>query len=60
MKRQMLTSRKNEYIRHLRQLQNDRKYRGETGEFLCDGKKLLTEALACGAEVTSILWKRKP
>ena len=52
-----LTSRKNEYIRHLRSLAADREYRYTTGEFVCDGLKLLKEALCFGAEVTSMLWK---
>lgn len=52
-----LTSRKNEYIRHLRSLASDREYRNERGEFICDGLKLLREALCFKAEVTSVLWK---
>lgn len=52
-----LTSRKNEYIRSLRALASDREYRNEQGEFVCDGLKLLKEALCFGAAVTSVLWK---
>ena len=52
-----LTSRKNEYIRRLRALASDREYRNEQGEFVCDGLKLLKEALCFGAAVTSVLWK---
>lgn len=52
-----LTSRKNEYIRHLRSLASDRDYRNRQGEFVCDGLKLLNEALCFKAEVTSVLWK---
>lgn len=40
-------------------LAHDSSYRAEQGEFLCDGRKLLDEALAFGAEVTAILWKDK-
>ena len=54
-----ITSRKNEYIRHLRELSADKSYRTERGEYLCDGLKLLREALQFGAEVTSVLWKEK-
>ena len=54
-----LTSRKNEYIRHLRLLASDREYRHAKGEFVCDGLKLLKEALCFGAEVTSVLWKER-
>lgn len=51
-----LTSRKNPLIVHLRRLGTDRAYRRERGEFLCDGGKLLQEALRWGAEITAVLW----
>lgn len=52
-----ITSRKNAYIGHIRRLAADGDYRREKREYLCDGMKTLKEALAFGAEVTSILWK---
>ena len=55
-----LTSRKNPLICHLRALGSDRAYRREHGEFLCDGEKLLTEALLWNAEITAVLWCGKP
>ena len=57
---EIITSRKNAYIRHLRQLGSDGAYRRERGEFLCDGVKTLREALSFGARVTSVLWKEQP
>lgn len=54
---EIITSRKNAFVRHLRSLASDSKYRAEQGEFLCDGRKLLDEALAFGAEVRAVLWK---
>ena len=54
-----LSSRKNAYIRHLRELAADGAYRRETGEYLCDGLKTLREALRFGAEVRSVLWKER-
>ncbi len=51
-----LTSRKNQYIQHLRKLASDSGYRAEQGEYVLDGEKLLREALECGAAVTSVLW----
>ena len=54
---EQITSRKNAYIRHLRQLASDGAYRREAGEYLCDGKKTLEEALRFGARISSILWK---
>lgn len=55
-----ITSRKNPYIRHIRKLQSDRSYRTGSLEYVCDGFKMLQEAVYANAEVTSILWKRSP
>ncbi|MBR3294626.1 MAG: RNA methyltransferase [Oscillospiraceae bacterium] len=52
-----ITSRKNEYIRHLRALGADGSYRMAQGQFLCDGIKTLREALRFGAQIVSVLWK---
>lgn len=55
-----LTSRKNETIRRFRALGASRAEREERGEFLCDGNKLLEEALRAGAEITGALWAEEP
>lgn len=55
-----ITSRKNAYIMHIRALSGDADYRYTEREFLCDGRKLLTEAMTFGAEITSVLWKENP
>lgn len=52
-----LASRQNQWIRHFRRLGREAAYRRERGEFLCDGEKLLREALSNGAQVTRILWR---
>lgn len=52
-----ITSRKNTYIRHVRELAADAAYRRTKGQYLCDGMKTLREALAFGAKIDSILWK---
>lgn len=52
-----ITSRKNAYIGRLRALANDGEFRRQEGEYLCDGLKLLHEALQKGAVVRSVLWK---
>ena len=52
-----ITSRKNRIITHFRQLGRDTSYRAAQNEFLCDGEKLLEEALACKAEISTVLWK---
>ncbi len=55
-----ITSRKNEHIRHIRLLCSDSGYRREKGLFICDGMKLLKEAVSFGAEIDSVLWKEQP
>lgn len=55
-----ITSRKNKVITRLRALGSDRASRREAGEYLCDGEKLLREALTFGAEVTAVLWAETP
>jgi len=55
-----LTSRKNPVIAHMRALGADRAYRREKNEFLCDGVKLLKEALLWHAEITAVLWSEEP
>lgn len=57
---EILSSRKNAYIRHVRALASDGAYRRERGEYLCDGRKTLDEALRYGAEIRSVLWKERP
>lgn len=53
----IITSRKNTYIAHLRRLASEGDYRRECGEYICDGIKTLREALQSGAEIRSVLWK---
>ena len=55
-----ITSRKNAIIQRLRALAADGALRRAEGEYLCDGHKLLAEALDKGAELRSVLWKEKP
>ncbi|SHH63786.1 RNA methyltransferase, TrmH family [Sporobacter termitidis DSM 10068] len=50
-----IKSRKNPLIVHLKKLGADGDYRHERGEFLCDGEKLLREAVQNGAEVRAVL-----
>lgn len=40
-----ITSRQNPLMTHLRKLASSRSYRKKSGEYLCDGTKLLDEAL---------------
>lgn len=54
-----ISSRKNAYIMRLRALANDGELRRKEGEYLCDGLKLLEEALQKGAEIRSVLWKEQ-
>ena len=57
MREEYITSRKNRIISHLRSVANDRAYREECREFICDGVKTLREALAFGMEIKYVLWK---
>ena len=52
-----LTSRKSAVIRAFRDLARSSAAREEKGLFLCDGQKLLQEALRSGASVETVLWK---
>ena len=49
-----ITSRKNEKVIHLKKLGADRAYRRSSGAFLCDGEKLLREAVLHGAKVQMV------
>ena len=50
-----ITSRRNPLCIHMKKLGASRGYREEHGEFLCDGIKLLEEAVKSGADVTNVL-----
>ncbi len=51
-----ITSRKNPKVMHLKKLGTSKEYREESGEFLCDGEKLLREAIMSGAEIREVLY----
>ena len=55
-----ITSRKNKYILRLRRLAAEAAFRREEREYVCDGMKLLKEAVEKGAEIRSVLWKEAP
>lgn len=50
-----ITSRKNPRVRHLKTLGESAAYRRQSGEYLCDGLKLLEEAVKWGADVREVL-----
>ena len=54
-----ISSRKNQHIVRLRSLAADGAFRREQGEYLCDGIKLLREALAQGADLRTVLLKEQ-
>ena len=56
---QVITSRKNPLVQHLKKLGTDRAYREAAGEFLCDGIKLYEEARRWGAEITLLATSRQ-
>lgn len=55
-----ITSRKNPIIRQLRVLGRERSAREEAGLFVCDGEKLLREAVDSGARIDTVLWAERP
>lgn len=57
---EIISSRKNPLIVHLRKLGNDRAYRRQCREFVCDGAKLLEDALASRMEIIMVLCSGQP
>lgn len=51
----VIESKQNTTLRHLARLARDKKYRQGAGEMVCEGGKMLGEALASGARVQSVL-----
>jgi len=56
---QDLASRKNPVIRRLRALAADGAFRRAEGEYLCDGRKLLDEAVEKGCRIRCVVWKER-
>lgn len=56
---EVISSRKNAYIQHIRCLSTDKAYREEKNEYVCDGMKLLSEAIRFGSEIRSVLWRNQ-
>ena len=56
MNAETIMSRQNPLMTHLRKLASSRSYRKKSGEYLCDGTKLLAEALKWGAEVKTAVF----
>lgn len=52
---ELITSRTNPLLIHIKKLLKSRSYRKETGECVSDGVKLLQEALAWGVDLTAVL-----
>ena len=51
-----ITSRKNPTIAHMKKLGTDREYRYSCGEYLCQGHKLLIEAIKWKAEIQTVIF----
>lgn len=50
-----IKSRKNPLISHVRKLAVDRAYRRQCNEFVCEGGKLLTDALGSGVKIRTVI-----
>ena len=55
-----ITSRHNPFLRRIRRLQEDRDFRREMRQYVCEGETALREAEAAGLSPVSIVWKQKP
>lgn len=53
-----IQSRQNAALKHLARLGRERKYRRSTGEMLCEGEKMLEEALRSGVVLKTVLARR--
>ena len=58
MQWETITSRDNKLIRHITRLASDAKYRRGCGEYVCEGEKLLWEALRDGVRLRAVLWEQ--
>jgi TrmH family RNA methyltransferase len=56
---EQITSRANPLMTHIRKLQSSRSYRRQSGEFLCDGVKMLEEAVKWGADIHTVVATEK-
>ncbi len=54
----VITSKKNPLIAHFSRLSEDGSYRRTCGEYVCEGVKLLNDALASGLEINNVLCTR--
>ena len=54
-----LRSRQSARVRFFRELARDADFRRENGLYLCDGEKLLQEALRSDAEICHVVWREK-
>lgn len=52
---EQVTSRHNGVVQHVKKLASNRKYRRETGEFLCEGPKMWAEAVEHGWVISTLL-----
>ena len=56
---EIIASRQNTVIRRFRRLASENEERIRSGCYLCDGAKMLEEALRSGVPVRTVLWKEK-
>lgn len=52
-----ITSRQNTTLKHLARLAREKKYRLATGEMVCEGEKMLYEAISSGTQIKTILMR---
>ena len=52
---EQVTSRRNSAVQHVKKLASNRKYRRESGEFLCEGPKMWAEAVEHGWVISTLM-----
>lgn len=56
MKNEVITSRENPAVRHIIRLGKSSAYRAECGEFVCEGQKMLEEAISSNARIKTVFY----
>jgi TrmH family RNA methyltransferase len=51
---EIITSRANAAVKHIKKLGSEREYRYAVGEFVCDGLRCLREAVLCESAITAV------
>lgn len=59
MQWELVTSKENKLIRHVNRLASEAKYRRANGVYVCEGEKLLWEAVRDGVPLQAVVWEQQ-